>query len=100
MGNTGEAEAPGDRTGKRLKIQRTIRTLLFLFVLKEAEVGRKRGECEYKSYWVGRTWITDLTWGRSKMSASLSFSDGEGAHSNKIYGKHQKRKHFIALHVC
>lgn len=30
------------------------------------------------------------------MSVSLSFSDGEGAHSSKIYGKHQKRRCYFA----
>lgn len=79
---------------KRLKIQRTLRQFQFLFVLKEAEVVEKEVSVNIRVT-AGRTWITDLTWGRSKMSVNLSFSDGEGAYSSKIYGKHQKRRCFI-----
>lgn len=47
------------RTGERQKVGRTIRTLLVLFMLKEAIGMEKKGEDEFKSHWVGKTGITD-----------------------------------------
>lgn len=44
---------------ERLKTGKTIRTLLFLFTLKDAMGVGQRGGDEYKSCSVGRTGITD-----------------------------------------